>query len=206
MKGTIAVVNYGMGNIHSILKALRLYHDNVVFTADPDVLTRADALVLPGDGAFAAAMKGLSGGLGAIVKDHAASGRPLLGICIGFQVLFQDSTESESGELVQGLGLLPGQIRRFRFSDEEIRIPHMGWNTLVSHNDLKDRYMYFIHSYRAEKTPADLVTAYCDYAGDLFPAVVHQKNILATQFHPEKSSDAGLDLLRRWVIDPLANF
>ncbi len=206
MKGTIAVVNYGMGNIHSILKALRLYHDDVVYTSDPEILRRADALVLPGDGAFAAAMQGLSGGLGPLVKEHAASGRPLLGICIGFQVLFQDSTESEGGGLVLGLGLLPGQIRRFRFSDPEIRVPHMGWNTLVCRNALKDRYMYFIHSYRAENTPLDLITASCDYAGDVFPAVVHQKNILATQFHPEKSSDAGLELLRRWVADPAASF
>ncbi|MCE9598520.1 MAG: imidazole glycerol phosphate synthase subunit HisH [Spirochaetia bacterium] len=190
-----------MGNIHSILKALRLYEPDVEFTADPEKIKRCKALVLPGDGAFAAAMQGLAPSRD-LIQEHVNAGRPLLGICIGFQVLFEDSTESdsESGP-IDGLGLLQGKIRKFSFSDKSVRVPHMGWNRLIADGgpEYLSSYMYFIHSYRAERIDPKDVIANCDYAGNVFPAIVKHRSILACQFHPEKSSDAGLALLSDWV-------
>lgn len=204
MKGVLAVVDYGMGNIHSILKALRLFHPNVVYTKDPAVISSARALVLPGDGAFAAAMSGLKGPLEDLLRAHVAAQKPLFGICIGFQVLFEDSTETHSGEaLAGGLGLIPGRIRRFEFADRSVRVPHMGWNRLVPASEPAPEflrsYMYFIHSYRAEAVPEALVRAYCDYDGNRFPAVVEKDSIYACQFHPEKSGEHGLTLIEEWV-------
>ncbi len=207
MSGEIAVVDYGMGNIHSIVKALKLYHTNTVFTSDHGRLRDAKALVLPGDGAFSAAMSHMNNGLGDILRSHAAHGRPLFGVCIGFQILFQDSDESASGQsekkIEPGLGLLPGSIRRFQFADKNLRIPHMGWNTLKNTNGriagCENEYMYFIHSYRPVSVPAENVRAYCDYGGDVFPAAVEKEGTFAVQFHPEKSDRAGLKLIEDWV-------
>lgn len=197
----IAVLDYGMGNIHSILKALRLFHSDVTYTSDPARIRSSEALVLPGDGAFEAAMEGLAPSRDLILQ-HVSEDKPLFGICIGFQVLFEDSSECESG-IIPGLGLLNGNIRRFQFQDPDIRVPHMGWNRLIP-SSLADKeyysdYMYFIHSYRAENTNPSEVVASCDYAGDTFPAVVRKDSILACQFHPEKSGDHGLFLIRDWV-------
>lgn len=213
----IVVLDYGMGNIHSILKALRLYapENSVVYSKDPAVIRSASALVLPGDGAFAAAMQNVAP-LRPLIDELLAAGKPLLGICIGFQILFEDSDEDPAGGLVPGLGLIPGRIRRFRFADAGVRVPHMGWNRLefaagaARHGavfaDLAvrdDCWMYFIHSYRAEaaETPAEQVVAWCDYAGDRFPALVRSEGgqILAAQFHPEKSDVLGLHLIEDWV-------
>ena len=204
MSGMLAVVDYGMGNIHSILKALRLYHPNVVYTKDPADLAKAQALVLPGDGAFAAAMQGLAGPLEKCLRDHVAAGKPLFGICIGFQVLFESSDETHSSEkTTAGLGLIPGHIRRFHFENRSVRIPHMGWNRLVPADaaapSYLSSYMYFIHSYRAEGVDSAFVRAWCDYEGSKFPAVVEKGPIFACQFHPEKSGDQGLALIEAWV-------
>ena len=206
----IAVLDYGMGNIHSIIKALKLYADDVVFTSDPEELRSAKALVLPGDGAFGAAMSNLSGSLGDCLHAHVQAGKPLLGVCIGFQVLFNNSSEvvaDVEGDLTEGLDLVEGRVRRFDFEDKSLSIPHMGWNQLKSgnsgnwlrENNLEDEYMYFVHSYHAEQVPAGNVLAYCDYGGTLFPAVVQKDNIFATQFHPEKSYKAGLKLIENWT-------
>ncbi len=191
-----------MGNIHSILKALRLYIPDTRYSKDPKEISHASALVLPGDGAFQAAMQGLSGELRESITEFAQKGRPLLGICIGFQVLFKDSDESHasSENCTQGLGLIPGRIRRFSFTDET-RVPHMGWNRLLYTNKreaLRKTYMYFIHSYRAVEVPENRVVAYCNYSGDIFPAWIKQANITATQFHPEKSGEDGLAILSSW--------
>ena len=199
-----------MGNIHSILKALRLYHDDVEFTADPAVLRGAQALVLPGDGAFAAAMDNLAGEKADVLREHVAAQKPLLGVCIGFQILFEDSDEGPGGRpgirMVPGLGLIPGNIRRFHFEEEHnkhLRIPHMGWNPLRDAQGVAgsfdEEHMYFIHSYRATNVPDEFVLAKCDYGGDVFPAMVASGSVLATQFHPEKSHTQGLRLLEEWV-------
>lgn len=222
-----------MGNIHSIIKALRLFASDVVFTADPSHIKAADALVLPGDGAFEAAMQGLAGseGMQSTLLEKVSAGTPLLGVCIGFQILFADSNEcfeahvlgdssalensatdnpvnKEAGDhsgTLPGLGLIPGHIRRFPFAAGDQRVPHMGWNTLQFREtsdafaQAADEYVYFIHSYRAVQVPDEFVVAHCDYAGDVFPAMVRRDNILATQFHPEKSAAVGLRMIERWV-------
>lgn len=208
MSDRIVVVDYGMGNIHSILKALRLYAGDVMYTNDVSAIRNARALVLPGDGAFAAAMQGLAGPLEDAIRDFVEHGRPLLGVCIGFQVLFEDSDEThdDSGDLVRGLGLIRGNIRRFHFKDEHVRVPHMGWNRLLpsESRSTDGDYVYFIHSYRAENVPARNVVANCNYAGDVFPAIVRNDagNVIAAQFHPEKSDTTGLAMLQAWVQEP----
>ena len=205
MKRTIAVLDYGMGNIHSIVKALRLFHDDVVFTADPVALGSAAAVVLPGDGAFAAAMDHLSGRFKDAIGDVVRGGRELLGVCIGFQVLFESSDEfarKSPGDLVPGLGLIPGHVRRFPGSSG-VRVPHMGWNQLVEARGgmepWNEEHMYFIHSYRPMEVPDAFVSARCSYAGESFPAAIHHENITGFQFHPEKSFRSGLRLLEAWT-------
>jgi len=205
--GRIAVVDYGMGNIHSILKALRIYHPDTIFTSDRSELEKADALVLPGDGAFAAAMRHLRGGPEETLRRHVELKKPLLGVCIGFQILFKDSDETHSsesaGEIVPGLGILPGKIRRFTFADSSLRVPHMGWNSLVktagSFANLENHYVYFIHSYRAVDVPEKNVAAWCRYGNDTFPAAVEKDGTLAVQFHPEKSDKVGLSIIEKWI-------
>lgn len=206
----IAVLDFGMGNIHSCLKAFSLYSDDVVFTRDHDLIQKADKLVLPGDGAFAKAMSNLQDqGLMEIILTHVSQGKPLLGICIGYQILFQDSDEDmkRPGNLVRGLGLITGQIRKFR-EKKNMKVPHMGWNRLKnlqpkSTKILKDvsegSFMYFIHSYRPIGTDRKQVTAYCNYYGESFPAVVEYENVFGTQFHPEKSDQLGLKILENFV-------
>ncbi|MCB1174642.1 MAG: imidazole glycerol phosphate synthase subunit HisH [Leptospiraceae bacterium] len=213
MAANIGVVDYGMGNIHSILKALRLYSPQVSFSGDPDFLSRCDALVLPGDGAFGAARQGLrTNGLDQMLLSAQTTGKAVLGICIGFQVLFQDSNEDG---LHQGLAYLEGSVRRFTFDDPAVRVPHMGWNQLslgpaVDRNGLESRwrwlepllanqYMYFIHSFRVADGNPQQTLAVCNYAGDTFSAVAVRENTLALQFHPEKSARAGLAILERWA-------
>lgn len=203
---SIVVLDYGMGNIHSIVKALRLFHADVQFTADADAIRRAQAIVLPGDGHFQAAMDNLRGYREDLLREHVSHGRPLLGICIGFQVLFEDSDETDgrNGALVPGLGLLEGHVRRFRFSDSALRVPHMGWNTLVPTRDGTAPYlahaMYFIHSYRPTGTDLNDVVTTTQYGDDRFASTVQKGNVLACQYHPEKSDAAGLQFLRNWVL------
>lgn len=216
----IVVLDYGTGNIHSMVKALRLFADKVVYTNDPEAIQNCRALVLPGDGAFAAAMQNIAGDLEQQLLDFVAAGRPLLGVCIGFQILFEDSDEvigldrqanGDTATLTRGLGVIPGHIRRFQFArlaenQPRVRVPHMGWNPLLypdgetSANRTGD-HMYFIHSYRAQGVPDANVIARCNYAGDIFPAIVRNDagNVLATQFHPEKSDRPGLELIKEWV-------
>ena len=201
-----------MGNIHSIEKALNLYSNEVEFTEDAVKLKNCHAMVLPGDGAFAAAMDNLKGEKEELLRAHVASGKPLLGVCIGFQILFENSNELPffhtggqgiSNGTVAGLGLIPGVVRKFQFDDPHLRIPHMGWNPLVNNKGsfvpYDQKYMYFIHSYRAEEVPTKNILAECNYGGDIFPAAVQKDNIMATQFHPEKSDKDGLKLLEDWV-------
>lgn len=203
---SIVVLDYGMGNIHSIVKALRLFHDDVVFTSDADALRSCRAMVLPGDGHFEAAMQNLRGHREDLLREHVAKERPLLGVCIGFQVLFDDSDERDGKThpaMVGGLGLLRGNVRRFRFADPRLRVPHMGWNTLsAARPDLPAHLthsMYFIHSYRPTGTDAADAVTMTEYGGDLFPSTVQKGSIFACQYHPEKSDAAGLRLLREWV-------
>ena len=195
----IAIVDYGLGNLGSVTKGFRHAGAETVLTGDPEVLARADALVLPGDGAFGATMAEIRGrGLDLSLREAAARGTPLLGICIGMQVLFEESEEHGRHE---GLGLLPGRVRRF---DGALPVPHMGWNRLAfpAGHPLFDgipggSHVYFVHSYFCD-APSDVTLATSDY-GREFPAVVSRGSVLGVQFHPEKSQAIGLAMLANFV-------
>ena len=199
----IAVVDSGSGNLRSVAKALeRAGATRVEVTSDPRVVRGADRVVVPGQGAFRDTMVGLtSRGLDEAVREVVAAGRPYLGICLGLQVLFD---ESEEHGPVRGLGILRGRVVRFA-ARPGLKVPHMGWNAVVVRNGdtlwrgLPDpAYVYFVHSYYA--VPDDpRVTALCtDYGGEICAAVRHE-NLFATQFHPEKSQAIGLGLLGNFV-------
>jgi glutamine amidotransferase len=196
----IAIVDYGIGNLGSVLKAFRRHGTEIELTADPPALRRAAALVLPGDGAFGAAMDELrSRGLDRLVLEAVRDGRPVLGVCVGMQLLFE---ESEEHGRHRGLGLLPGRVRRFEV--EPLPVPHMGWNQVTRarpHSVLDGladgAYVYFVHSYWCDARDEDVV-AWSDY-GARFPAIVARGSVLGLQFHPEKSQAVGLDMIGNFV-------
>jgi imidazole glycerol-phosphate synthase subunit HisH len=195
----IAVIDYGGGNVGSLLAALERRGAAHVLTGDPAEVVRCEAAILPGDGAFGATIDALrERGLDEAVRETIARGRPFLGICVGMQVLF-DSSDEYGG--ATGLGLLRGEVHRFVRS---ARVPHMGWNELVierTHpfvSGLGDgSWAYFLHSYRVEAT-SDALVASCDY-GERFAAIVARDNLMATQFHPEKSRTTGALLLDNFL-------
>ena len=195
----IAIVDYGIGNLGSVQKAFRHVGAETVLTDDPAALRRAEALVLPGDGAFGATMEEIRRrGLDVPLLEAAAAGTPLLGICIGMQILFK---ESEEYGRHTGLGLLPGRVVRF---DDSLTVPHMGWNRLRWRQDhplreglVDGAHVYFVHSYYCD-APADVVLATSDYGSD-FAAVAGRGNVLGVQFHPEKSQAVGLRMVGNFV-------
>ena len=194
----IAVVDYGAGNLRSIRRALEAAGAEVVVTSDPAQVATADAVVLPGVGNAGHAMEMLGRlGLTPVLKETAESGKPLLGICLGMQLLF--GPQEEGG--TEGLGLLPGRVHRL---SGPVKIPHIGWNrsTVVRDGPLgranEERYYYFVHSYIAvPDDPADSAET-AEY-GETFASVVVRGNIWGTQFHPEKSGEDGLALVRAFV-------
>jgi len=195
----IAIVDYGIGNLGSVTKGFRRAGAEVELTGDPALLRRADALVLPGDGAFGATMAEIDGrGLAPLLREAVAAGTPLIGICIGMQVLFEQSEEHGRH---QGLGLLPGRVRRF---DDSLTVPHMGWNTLRARraHPLLDgvadgSHVYFVHSYYCDAAE-DVVIATSDYGQD-FAAIVGRGPVLGLQFLPEKSQAVGQRLVANFV-------
>ncbi len=199
MSPRIAIADYGIGNLGSVTKAFRGAGAEVQLTGDPDALRRADALILPGDGAFAATMGEVERrGLVPVLRQAVEQGKPFLGICIGMQLLFE---ESEEHGLHRGLGLLPGRVRRF---DGALPVPHMGWNALRprrAHPLLaglpESAYVYFVHSYFCDAAE-DVVIASSDYGRD-FAAVVGRGSVLGVQFHPEKSQQVGLRIVANFV-------
>ena len=204
----IAVVDYGVGNLRSAQKGLeRAVAEeglplDVQVTPSAQDIERAAGVVLPGVGAFAHCMESLAeAGLTDVVLDAAGSGRPFFGICVGMQILFE---ESEEFGRVQGLGVLPGRVVKFRSAD--VKIPHMGWNALTKRtpsgllDGIEDgTYYYFVHSYYAEPADSSLLAATATYGNEEFTAAVGRDNVFATQFHPEKSQGAGIRLLRNFV-------
>jgi glutamine amidotransferase len=202
----VAVADTGSGNLRSVEKALARAGGDVVVTSDPDVLAAADKLVVPGQGAFGACIAGLDangGALAQVVRQSIAAGKPYLGICLGLQVLFEGSEEDPT---CKGLGILPGQVRRFP-PHATLKIPHMGWNATARRAaggtpvlaDVPDgTYFYFVHSYFAVPARAADVALESEH-GVKFCAAVARDNVFACQFHPEKSQDAGQALLRRFV-------
>mgnify|MGYP001059525727 CR=1 FL=1 len=196
----IVIIDAGIGNLRSVQKAFEQVGATPTITYDPSVVTEADAVVLPGVGAFGDGMGGLrSRGLDAAVLDVIARGVPFFGICVGLQLLFEGSEEMGTH---RGLGVLPGQIARF---PTHLTVPHMGWNQIeqrASHPLLADvpdsAFAYFAHSYHVVTDDQSVVVATTDYGGP-FPSVVAQDNVWAIQFHPEKSQQVGLTLLQNFV-------
>jgi len=195
---TIAVIDYGGGNVGSLLAALERRNAAFTLTDDPVDVERARAAILPGDGAFGATVDALrERGLDGAIRAVIGAGRPFLGICVGMQVLFDSSDEFGGAD---GLGVLSGEVRRFT---DAPRVPHMGWNDLVierAHpfvDGVRDgAWAYFLHSYRVGAT--DALVASCDY-GERFAAIVARDNVMATQFHPEKSRATGGRLLDNFL-------
>jgi imidazole glycerol-phosphate synthase subunit HisH len=201
----IGIVDYGMGNLFSVSQALERLHVSYFISEKESELSKADALILPGVGAFKDAMVRLNEtGLTNMIKDYVGTGKPLLGICLGMQLLFE---ESEENGITSGLSLLPGKVVRFPGKVENgdtYKVPHMGWNRLEWVNNspitanLEEDYVYFVHSYYIETEHQEHVIAKASYYEEV-PAVVGKQNVFGMQFHPEKSSKLGVELLRNFT-------
>jgi len=199
----IAIIDYGMGNIHSVQKALESYGAKTVVTNQPQVLGDCDKVVLPGVGAFSDAMEELKEHrlIGALL-EYIKTKKTFLGICLGMQLLFKESEEAPGKK---GLGVFDGRIKKFPYK-KGLLVPHMGWNQLKKVTSgcplLKgipdNSYVYFCHSYYPEVLDEDIIAATTDY-GLSFPAVVWKDNIYGVQFHPEKSQEVGLRMIKNFV-------
>ena len=198
----IAILDYDAGNIKSVEKAMQLLGQEVTITRDRREVLNADKVILPGVGAFGDAMgKIRQYGLCEVIHEAAEQGTPFLGICLGLQLLFERSEESPG---VEGLGILKGEILRIP-ETPGLKIPHMGWNSLEFRNNGRlfenlpeESYVYFVHSYYLRAADEKIVTAVTEY-GTQIHASVEQGNVFACQFHPEKSGDAGIQILKNFV-------
>jgi glutamine amidotransferase len=195
----IAIVDYGMGNLHSVSKAVERLGYEVFVTGDAAQILAAKGVILPGVGAFGDAMNHLQEtGLDETTRHVASSGVPLLGICLGMQLLFE---ESEEHGIHQGLGLLGGRVNRFQGT---YKVPHMGWNRLQYTQDsplfanVEEGYVYFVHSYHVQVTDSAHLLAVTDYHQPV-TSIVGSKNVYGMQFHPEKSGETGLKLLNQFL-------
>ncbi len=208
MSTRVAVVDYGMGNLQSVVQALRAAaptDTEVLRTSSPEDVRQADRIVVPGQGGFRDAAARLAhDGLGESVLEKMRSGAPYLGICLGLQILFESSEEAPG---VPGFGWFKGSVQKL-VGDASIKIPHMGWNSLVltsgGHELLQaaggpDTYVYFVHSFHAVPTEPGVVRATVQHGHNLVTAAVSRDNVVATQFHPEKSQSAGIALLRGFL-------
>jgi glutamine amidotransferase len=197
---SVVVLDYGSGNLRSAERALTRAGASVTVTPDLAAAQRANGLVVPGVGAYAACMAGIDAlGAGPVIAARVASGAPVLGICVGMQVLFEAG--EEHGVVTKGLGLVPGVVSRLTAD----RVPHMGWNTVAVPDGTalfagvpSGTRFYFVHSYAATPTDGQGLVSLTEH-GDPFVAAVESGSLWATQFHPEKSADAGAALLRNWV-------
>jgi imidazole glycerol-phosphate synthase subunit HisH len=201
---TTVLVDTGLGNLRSVQKALEAAGGNVVRTRDPEAIRRADRVVVPGQGGFGAVAEALAGGLGDALNESRARGVPYLGICLGLQVLFDGSEEAPGAK---GLGWFPGIVKKLEPA-EGLKIPHMGWNQVElangGHPVLEaaggdQTWFYFVHSFHAVPEDPTLVTGVAGYGPNRITAAIARDNVLATQFHPEKSQAAGLALLGRFL-------
>ncbi|MDQ2087693.1 imidazole glycerol phosphate synthase subunit HisH [Herbivorax sp. ANBcel31] len=198
----IAIIDYGVGNLRSVEKALHFIGCEAKISCDKEFILKADKVILPGVGAFYDAMKRLkSDGMLETINAVITKGKPFLGICLGMQLLFEYS--EEGGEDVKGLGILKGAIKKIPFS-ENLKVPHMGWNSLdIKGNSflfdgiLPNPYVYFVHSYHLDTDDKDIIIASTTYNIE-FTVAVQKENVCATQFHPEKSGDIGLEILKNF--------
>lgn len=201
----IGIVDYGMGNLFSVSKALERLEAPYFISENKEELRNADALLVPGVGSFRDAMELLnSSGLTEMIREFAQTGKPVLGICLGMQLLFEESMENG---VTKGLGLLAGRVERFTGvseSGESYKVPHMGWNKLRFINpspltkDVDEGHVYFVHSYYVKSNDRDVLIAVSEYDVEV-PAVVGKGNVLGMQFHPEKSSTPGIQLLSNFT-------
>ena len=198
----IAIIDYDAGNIKSVEKALISLGEEAVITRDKDEILAADHVILLGVGAFGDAMDKIRRyGLEEIIKEVVAKGTPFLGICLGLQLLFESSEETVG---VEGLGILKGKIVKIP-DNQGLKVPHIGWNSLKFPNKgrlyegiKEDSYVYFVHSYYLQAEDEDIVVATTEYATHIH-ASVEKSNVFACQFHPEKSSDVGLQILKNFI-------
>lgn len=198
----VAIIDYDAGNIKSVEKALLYLGEEAVITRDRDAILRAERVILPGVGAFGDAMDKLrTYGLDKVIQEVVGQNTPFLGICLGLQLLFESSEESEG---VEGLGILKGKVVRLP-EESDLKIPHIGWNSLKYPNSgrlftgiAEDSYVYFVHSYYLQAKDPSIVTATTEY-GTLIHASVEQGNVFACQFHPEKSSEVGMQILKNFL-------
>jgi glutamine amidotransferase len=201
----VTLLDYGAGNLRSVAKAFEHEDADVLLTSDPAEAARAERLVLPGQGHFGQCMTRLEeAGLGDAVREHVAGGRPFLGICVGMQLLFDESEEAPS---VRGLGLLPGPVQRLR---TELPLPHVGWNSVefirAAESDPllagvagpEPRFFYHVHSFGVLESDGPHVLGRCTY-DDTFASIVGRDNVWGIQFHPEKSQEDGLRILRNFA-------
>lgn len=198
----VAIIDYDAGNIKSVEKAVSLLGQEALLTRNREEILLADHVILPGVGAFGDAMEKLRGyGLVSVIRETADKGIPFLGICLGLQLMFESSEEAPG---VAGLGILPGKI--VRIPDKEgLKIPHIGWNSLTFPNQgrlfqgiAEGAYVYFVHSYYLQADDPQIVKASTEY-GTLIHASVERDNLFACQFHPEKSSETGLQILKNFT-------
>ena len=198
----IGIIDYDAGNLRSVEKALQYLGKETIVTRDSEQIRKADKVILPGVGAFGDAMKKLQEyHLDTLIREIADSGKPLLGICLGLQLLFEESEESQG---VKGLGILEGKIKRIP-EEKGLKVPHIGWNSLhleyngrLFHNIPENSYVYFVHSYYLEAKDPEIVKASTEY-GVHIHASVEKNNLFACQFHPEKSSETGLQILKNFA-------
>jgi glutamine amidotransferase len=195
----IAILDVCSGNLRSVERAVAHVGGKVVVTRDPETVRKADKLVVPGQGAFGVFMRGLAErGLGEALREQIARGTPYLGICLGLQVLFEHSEEGDCA----GLGILRGEVRRLVPGDPALKIPHMGWNRVRALRQVPGvddgAYFYFVHSYAVAPGEPGVAVLEATH-GITFCAAIHKDNLLACQFHPEKSQAAGLRLLKTFV-------
>lgn len=197
MKSSVIIIDYGLGNLRSVEKGLKYVGVPSKVSGDPGDIEEADAIILPGVGAFESGMSKFAP-LKDIVIKKAKAGTPLFGICLGMQMLFE---ESEENGLHKGLGLVPGRVTKFT---GDLKVPHMGWNSLIfkkRHPVLQNiddgAFVYFVHSYRAGVNESTVAAA--DYGGEFSAMVAHGENVIGTQFHPEKSGETGLRMLKNFA-------
>ena len=192
---SLTILDYGAGNLKSITNILDVLGASYIITDKKEDIINAKRLIFPGVGHFGQVMEALnSKGLTECLTDTIKSGTPFLGICLGMQVLFEESAEAPG---YKGLGILPGKVLRFKWG----KIPHIGWNKLVTtpnNSILTDDYVYFVNSYYIVPENTDIISAYTDYYFN-FGAAIEHKNIIAFQFHPERSGDVGSNYIKKWL-------
>ncbi len=199
MKKKISLIDFGAGNLHSVYKAFNFIGANIEITRDLKVIEDSDAVVLPGVGAFGSAIKAIKKyNLVETIKSVSTK-KPFLGICIGLQLLFEESEETPD---VKGLGVFEGKVVKFKIAE---KIPHIGWNNVSYFSPERngfgfdDEVFYFVHSYYVVPKEEKLIYATTTHDNEIFASVIKKENLIAVQFHPEKSGDVGLDLLETFV-------